>query len=80
MCHQSMKFSDRFDQNPPCTFNKITKKTLSNGKRSHGLTLRAKVKVIAKSKENAAGSRGGRHNSKVFLQQRTYICLSHSTN
>ena len=79
MCHQYMKFSDRFDQNPPCTFNNITK----NGKRTQGLTLRAKVKVIAKIKRKCLREQwggGGRHNSKVFLLQRTYKCLSHSTN
>ena len=50
MCHLSMKLSDTFDQNPPCIFDKIREKTHSKGKRSHGLTLRAKVKVIAKIK------------------------------
>ena len=28
MCHQSMKFSDTFDQNPPCAFDKIKEKTI----------------------------------------------------
>ena len=40
MCHLSMKLSDTFDRNPPCTFDNITEKP----------TLRAKVKVIAKIK------------------------------
>ena len=56
MCHLSMKLSDTFDQNPPCTFDKIREKTHSDEKLSHGLTLRAKAKVIAKIKDNAPGS------------------------
>ena len=47
MCHLSMKVSDTFDQNPPCTFDKI-RGTHSDEKRSHGLNLRAEVKGIAK--------------------------------
>ena len=50
MCHLSMKLSDTFDQNPPCTLDKILGKTHSDEKRSHSLTLRAKVKVIARIK------------------------------
>ena len=45
-----MKLSDMFYQNPACTFDKIRGKTHSDEKRSHGLTLRAKVKVKAKIK------------------------------
>ena len=50
MCNLSIKVSDTFDQNPPCTFDKIREKTHSDEKCSYGLTLRAKVKVIAKTK------------------------------
>ena len=50
MCHLSMKFSDTFDQNPPCTFDSIKENNIPIKKRSHSLTLRAKVKVIAKIK------------------------------
>ena len=49
MCHLYMKLSDMFDQNPACTFDKI-RDTHSDEKHSHSLTLRAKVKVIAKIK------------------------------
>ena len=52
MCHLSMNLSDRLDRNPPCTFNKI-RETHSDEKHSHSLTLRAKVKVIAKIKAKA---------------------------
>ena len=44
MCHLSMNLSDTFDQNPPCTVDK-TGETYFDEKRSHGLTLRATVKV-----------------------------------
>ena len=50
MCHLSMKLSDMFDQNPACTFDKIREKPILIKRRSHGLTLRAKVKVIGKIK------------------------------
>ena len=49
MCHLSMKLSDTFDQNPPGIFDKI-RKNYSDEKRSHSLTLRAKVKAVAKIK------------------------------
>ena len=55
MCHLSMKLSDTFDQNPLCTFDKIREKPIQNEKRSHGLTLRAKV--IAKIKSQALGNK-----------------------
>ena len=45
-----MKLSDMFDQNPSCTFDKIREKPILMKKRSHGLTLRAKVKVVAEIK------------------------------
>ena len=51
-----MELSDTFDQKPPCTFDKI-RETHSDEKRSHGLTLRAKFKVIAKSKDNDLGNK-----------------------
>ena len=51
-----MKLSDAFDQNPPCTFDKIGE-THFDEKRSHCLTLRAKVKVIAKIKSQSARKR-----------------------
>ena len=51
MCHLSIKLSDTFAQNPPCTFDKI-RETHPNEKR---LTLRAKVKVIAKIKMQCPG-------------------------
>ena len=35
MCHLSMKLSDMFDQNPPCTFDKIREKPHSDEKCSH---------------------------------------------
>ena len=44
-----MKFSDMFDQNPSYAFQH------SNENCSHSLTLRAKVMVIAKTKDNAQG-------------------------
>ena len=46
-----MKLSDTTDQNPPCIFDKIREKTHSDEKSFHSLTLRAKVKVIAKTKK-----------------------------
>ena len=49
MCHLSMKLSDTFDPYPLYILTKLGK-THSDEKRSHGLTLRAKVKVIAKIK------------------------------
>ena len=49
MCHLSMKLSDTFGQNPSCTFENF-RKTHSDEKRSHGLTLKTNVKVIAKIK------------------------------
>ena len=55
MCHLSMKLFDTFDQNPAGTFDKI-RGTQSDEKCSHSLTLGAKVKVIAKSKDNAPGT------------------------
>ena len=55
MCHVSMKLSDTFDQYPPCTFDKIREKPIFMKKRSHGLTLRAKVKVIAKMESQCPG-------------------------
>ena len=55
MYHLSMKLSDTFDQNPPCTFDRI-RENHSNEKCSHSLNLRVKVKVIAKIKNNAPGS------------------------
>ena len=45
------------DQNPYCTFNKIMEKIHSNKIRSHSLTFRAKVKVIAKIKSHAQGNK-----------------------
>ena len=39
-----------FDQNPPSTFDKIRENAFAIKKRSHSLTLKAKVKVIAKIK------------------------------
>ena len=53
MCHLSMKFSDMFDQNSPCTFDKIREKPILI-KIPHSLTLRAKVKVIAKIKSQCS--------------------------
>ena len=50
MYHLSMKLSDTFDQNPIVPFTKLGK-THSKGKRSHGLTLRAKIKVTVKNKK-----------------------------
>ena len=47
MCHLYMRLSDTFDQNHPCTFDKI-RETHSDEKRSYILTLRAKVQVKAK--------------------------------
>ena len=55
MCHLSMKLSDTFDRKPPCTFEKIIEKPIPMKKSSHGLTLRAKVKVIAKNKSQCPG-------------------------
>ena len=55
MCHVSIKLCDTFDQNPPCTFDKNREKTHFDEKRSHGLTLRAKVKVIAKMESQCPG-------------------------
>ena len=57
MCYLSTKFSDMSDPNPPYTFDRIRKKPISNKKRSHSLTLRAKVKIIAKTKANALGNK-----------------------
>ena len=54
MCHLSMKLSDTFDPYPLYILTKLGK-THSDEKRSHGLTLRAKVKVIAKI--NAQGNK-----------------------
>ena len=54
MCHLSMKLSDMFDQNTPCTFEKI-RGTHSSEKRSHSTTLRAKVKAIVKIKSQCPG-------------------------
>ena len=42
MCHLSMKLSDMFDQNPPCTLTNLGE-THSNEKPSHGLVI-AKIK------------------------------------
>ena len=67
MCHLSMKLSDTFDQNPPCTFDKIREKTHSAEKCSHGLTLRAKVKVIAKIISQYLGNQ--KHASKKQFEQ-----------
>ena len=54
MCHQPMKFSDMFDQNPPSTFDKISEKLIRMEK---VLTLKAKVKaIVKKSKDNAPGN------------------------
>ena len=48
MCHLSIKLSDIFDQNTPCTFDKMREKPIPMKQHAHSLTLRAKVKVIAK--------------------------------
>ena len=71
MCHLSMKFSDTFDQNPPCTFNKI-RGTNSNRKCSYSLTLRAKVKVIAKIKSQCP--REQKNLSKNILVYHIHFC------
>ena len=73
MCNLSMKISDTFDQNPPCTFDKIRenpfrRKTLSQ------LTLRAKVMVIAKSKDNAPGSNKHAIHQKMSRDSPNYWC------
>ena len=66
MCHLSMKFSNMFDHNPPYTSEKI-RETHSDKKRPHSLTLRTKVKVIAKSKANALGNK--KHASQNKFEQ-----------
>ena len=44
MCHLSMKLSDKFDQNPPCTFDKpILMKKLSQLRKFQHYTIYAKV-------------------------------------
>ena len=67
MCHLSMKLSYTFDQNPPCTFEKIGGKPHFDEKCSHSLTLTAKVKVIAKPKANALGNK--KHASAKKFEQ-----------
>ena len=53
MCHLSMKLSDMFDQNPPCTFDKIRENPIPM---KNALTaLMAKVKVITKIKSQCPG-------------------------
>ena len=46
----SMKLPAIFDQNIPHTFDKIVKNILQQKKRSQGLNLSPKVKVIAEIK------------------------------
>ena len=65
MCHLFMKLSDTSDQNPLCTFDKIREKTHSDEKRSHGLTLRAKVKDIAKIESQCPGEQKAWLNKKI---------------
>ena len=66
MCHLSMKLSDMSDQNTPCTFNKIREKPILM-KNDHGLTLRAKVKVIAKIESQCPGEQ--KHASQKKFEQ-----------
>ena len=48
MCHQPIKFSDTFLTKIPLVLLTKLGKTHSDEKGSHGLALRAKIKVIAK--------------------------------
>ena len=49
MCHKPMKFSDTFDQNPPCTFDKI-RETHSDEKHSQ-LDLESKGQGHSKNQK-----------------------------
>ena len=62
-----MKLSGTVDQNPPCTFDKIREKPILMKKHSQGLTLRAKVKVIAENKSQCPGEQ--KHASEIKFEQ-----------
>ena len=69
MCHLSMKLSDTFDQNPVCTYDKIREKPILMKN-----ALRAKVKVMAKIKNNAPGSNEHAIHQKMSGDSPNYWC------
>ena len=51
MCHLSMKLSGTFDQNPPCTFDKIREKPIPIKKKLSQLDLESKGQDHSKNQK-----------------------------
>ena len=80
MCHLSMKLTDTFDQNPPCTLDKIREKPIPMTKLSQ-LDLESKGQGHSKiQKTMPQGAINMPSTKKMSRDSLNHLCLTNLSN